>query len=138
MDEMAFEDMDTMVDDERRVAAFMNEEILFADPSMSLRDAATALDDASVGLMVIGTAAAVEGVISERDVVGAVATNLDLDATSVAAIETTSLKWATPDTPVSAVLEEMMENYVRHVLIGDGGELVGVVSMRDLFSAFLD
>ena len=36
------------------------------------------------------------------------------------------------------VAEEMMENYVRHVLVGDDGVLVGVVSMRDLLGAFLD
>jgi CBS domain-containing protein len=36
------------------------------------------------------------------------------------------------------VVEEMMENYVRHVLVGENHRLVGIVSIRDVLGAFLE
>ena len=80
-----------------------------------------------------------QGVGSERDIVRCVALGVDLDETTVEAIESEDLKWATQGTTVADVVEEMMENYLRHVLIaGEGGQLVGVASMRDLMAAYLD
>jgi CBS domain-containing protein len=131
------DDLDLYLETERTVASLMSDEILIAAATTTLRDAAVSLDDNSVSLMVIGSRAAVEGVISERDIVAAVAAGMDLDTTTVADVETKQLKWATPESTVADVAEEMMENYVRHVLVGEAGSLVGVVSMRDLFAAFL-
>ncbi len=78
------------------------------------------------------------GVVSERDIVDAVALGTDLDNTPVTTIEAEDLKWATSTSTVDDVAEEMLENYLRHVLVGDDdGGLVGVVSMRDLLTAYL-
>jgi len=40
------------------------------------------------------------------------------------------------DATVTEVARLMIEEYVRHVLVEDDGELVGVVSARDLLSAY--
>lgn len=121
------------------VELFMGETVPLVDPSTTLREAAVRLRDAEVGLLVVGTADAVQGVVSERDIVRCVANGVDLDSTTVEAVESEDLKWATRDTSVAEVVEEMMEHYLRHVLIaGDDGRLVGVASMRDLIAAFLD
>ncbi len=59
-------------------------------------------------------------------------------STQVEAIETENLKWAAETSTVDDVAEEMLENYLRHVLVGsDDGGLLGVVSMRDLLTAYL-
>ena len=61
-----------------------------------------------------------------------------MDATAVEAVETEDLKWATPGSTIDDVIKEMMENYLRHVLIADdAGILLGVVSIRDLMAAYL-
>jgi CBS domain-containing protein len=120
------------------IERFMSDSIAMVSPSTSIRDAAERLQVAEVGLVVVGTPDAVEGVVSERDIVRCVALGTDLDATSVETIESDHLKWATVDSTVDTVAEEMMENYVRHMLVADdAGRLVGVVSMRDLFTAYL-
>jgi CBS domain-containing protein len=38
---------------------------------------------------------------------------------------------------MAEVAEEMMDCYVRHVLVEDGGRLVGIVSARDLLGAYV-
>lgn len=120
------------------VKLFMGETPTTVEPSTTIRAAAARLRDAEVGLLVVGTIEAVQGVVSERDIVRCVASGADLDATTVETIESEDLKWATADTSVADVIEEMMENYLRHVLIADDeGVLVGVASMRELMSAYL-
>ena len=119
------------------ITAYMSDEIVALDPSTTLRQAAVALAEAGVGCMVVGSPEAVEGVVSERDILRAVAAGTDLDVTRVGAVESTDLKWATPDSTIGEVVEEMMENYVRHVLVGEDHRLVGIVSIRDVLGAYL-
>lgn len=119
------------------IASYVSDSVVTTRAGASLREAAALLDQEGVGCVVVGAATDVEGVISERDIVRAVAAGLDLDAVTVGALETKTLKWATPDSDVAAVASEMLENYVRHVLVGEDGSIVGVVSMRDLLGAFL-
>lgn len=120
------------------VELFMGDTPTLIEPTLSVRDAAVRLRDAEVGLLVVGTIAHVHGVVSERDIVRCVAAGADLDTTAVSEIESEDLRWATSDTSVPDVVEEMMEHYLRHVLIaGEAGQLVGVASMRDLMAAYL-
>jgi CBS domain-containing protein len=120
------------------VDGFSAEDVTYVAPEMSLRDVASRLRSADVSLAVVGDATHVRGVVSERDIVAAVALGLDPDTTSVQVIETEDLKWATTTSTVDDVAEEMLENYLRHVLIADDdGTLIGVVSMRDLLTAYL-
>jgi CBS domain-containing protein len=122
----------------RAVVGFVSEETTRIAPGTSLRQVAEALRTADVSLAVVADDTQVYGVVSERDIVGAVALGLDLDATAVETIEAEDLKWATADSTVDDVAEEMLENYLRHVLVGnDDGSLLGVVSMRDLLTAYL-
>lgn len=123
---------------QHRVMNLLSEVVVYVDSTESVRDAAVRLRSADVSLAVVGDAQRVLGVVSERDIVRAVALDLDLDATVVDAIESENLKWATVDSTVDDVAEEMLENYLRHVLVGhDDGSLAGVVSMRDLLAVYL-
>lgn len=120
------------------ITGFMSDDYATVAPTTTLRQATVALEDSGHGIMIVGSADAVEGVVSERDVLRAIAHDVDLDTTTVAEIESKHLKWAMPDSRVGEVVAEMMEGYIRHVLVGDAGRLVGVVSMRDLLAAYLD
>ncbi|HEY3486381.1 MAG TPA: CBS domain-containing protein [Ilumatobacteraceae bacterium] len=119
------------------ISTYTTDEIVTLDPSATVRAAAELIDAASVGCIVIGSAAAVEGVVSERDIVRFVASGGDPDSATVGELETKHLMWTTPDSTVGAVAEEMMQNYVRHVLVGDGTNVVGIVSMRDVITAYV-
>lgn len=60
----------------------------------------------------------------------------DLAATTARDIAQPHLIWCDAGSPVAAVAQEMMEQYVRHVLVEDEGCIVGIVSARDLLGAY--
>jgi CBS domain-containing protein len=118
------------------ITTYMSDGVVKMPPTTTLRAAAQMIADASVGCILVGEASSLEGVVSERDIVRAVAAGLDLDTTTLAAVESTRLVWASPDSTVADVAREMMQDYVRHVLVGNEGRAEGVVSMRDVIAAF--
>lgn len=122
----------------RPVSEFISDDVTTLAASTTLREAAVVLRRDDVSFAAVGEGVAIEGVISERDLVGAIALGLDLDATTIEAIESDSLKWATATSTVEDVAEEMLTTYVRHILVcNEDGTLAGVVSMRDLLTAYL-
>ena len=112
------------------------EGIITVPPTATVREAAAAIVDQSIGMLVIGTTDAVLAVVSERDVVRAVAQARDLDTTTVAEIGSRELVWIDADDSIGEAAEEMMKDYVRHALVRDDNGLVGVLSMRDVLSAY--
>ncbi|MFK7918477.1 MAG: CBS domain-containing protein [Ilumatobacter sp.] len=122
----------------RPVLDFVTSQVTAVEPTMSLRDTAAVLRREQVSFAAVGEGAAIEGVVSERDLVGAIASGLDLDSTSIAAIESDGLKWAQATSTVAEVAAEMLDTAVRHVLVCHAdGSLAGVVSMRDLLEAYV-
>jgi CBS domain-containing protein len=118
------------------VSALLADTVARVPGDASLRGVARALDDADVGLLVVGAGDEVAGVVSERDVVRALAAGRDPDATLAGEIAHTELAWCDVTATVAEVAAEMMEQYVRHILVEDKGRLVGIVSARDLLGAY--
>jgi CBS domain-containing protein len=118
------------------IIVYTSEEVATIRPDASLLDAVRELVADEVGLLVVGTAERVEGVLSERDVVRAIAAGRDPAATAVTDIAPSGLVWCEPTATVAEVATLMMTEYVRHVLVGASEQLVGVVSARDLLGAY--
>jgi CBS domain-containing protein len=78
----------------------------------------------------------VRGVVSERDMVHAIAAGYDPATTAVAEIAQTDLVWCDASATVAEVAQEMMDRYIRHVLVEEEGRLVAIVSARDLLGAY--
>ena len=120
------------------ISSLLSDEVVFVEADRSVQGAAEVLRGADVGLAVVRRDGDVVGVVSERDVVGAVARGLDLETTVVDLIETDDLRWSVTTSSIDAVAEEMLQNHLRHVLVcNDDGSLAGVASMRDLLGALL-
>jgi CBS domain-containing protein len=97
---------------------------------------AAALVEADVGALAVGEGDDVMGIVSERDVVRALADRRDPSATTAMDVARTRLVWCDIDSTVAEVAEEMMEEYVRHVLLEEDGRVAGIVSARDLLGAY--
>ena len=113
-----------------------SEGIVTVPLTATVREAAEAIVDQSIGIVVIGTTDEVLAVVSERDVVRAVAHARDLDTTTVAEIGSRELVWIDASDSIGEAAEEMMKDYVRHALVRGENGLVGVLSMRDVLSAY--
>jgi CBS domain-containing protein len=105
-------------------------------PDATLLEVADALDAGDVGALVVGDGDKPAGVVSERDLVSAMASRRSLDATTAMAIASKELVWCDVTATVAEVAEEMCQRYVRHVLVEEDGRLVGIVSSRDLLGAY--
>jgi CBS domain-containing protein len=117
------------------VRIYMADSVARIDAEATMQQVVEELDADEVGLLLVGSVDHVVGVVSERDVVRMLAAGQDLE-TKVVEVASTTPVWCDIAATVHEVAELMMEQYVRHVLVGDGGKLVGIVSARDLLGAY--
>ena len=103
---------------------------------MTVRAVADELAKDEIGLVVIGSAADITGVISERDVVRAVPRRSACPPRRPTTSRARRLCGAIATATVREVAELMMEQYVRHVLLEEEGRLVGIISAHDVLGAF--
>ena len=71
-------------------------------------------------------------VITERDLLKAIAAGMDVDVEVVGDHMTGSLITAAPEWPLATAADQMVRHGIRHVLVFEGPELVGILSMRDV------
>lgn len=102
----------------------------------SLRDAATILTENRIGLAVVRGSEGIVGVVSERDIVAFVADDGDCEDGRVGDIMTTDLVVVEPHATISSVADAMLAGDIRHMLVGLGGDVSGIVSLRDLLKVF--
>ena len=103
----------------------------------TLRELARELADDEIGAVVVESPRGIVGLVSERDLVGAVAAGDDLDDRQVADLMSTDLITAGPSDTIKAVATLMNDAGVRHILVADGRTTVGIVSVRDVLPVLL-
>jgi CBS domain-containing protein len=111
----------------------MSDVVLTVGPSHSLSAAARLMTDRNVGAaVVVDPDGPGFGIVTERDILRSVATGEDPTAEPVAAHLTEDLITASPDWSLEQAAEAMLEGGFRHLLVVNGGELEGILSMRDI------
>lgn len=104
----------------------------------TLRAVAHTLWSESVGIAVVGDAHRPRGLISERDIVAALAQGADPDTMTAAQAMTTHLISARPEDPLFDVTLQMIDDGIRHLpILDENGAVVGMVSVRDLLRPLL-
>jgi CBS domain-containing protein len=111
----------------------MTEVVLTVGPGHTLREAAEAMCQRNVGAaVVLDPDAPGPGLITERDILTAIGSGRDPDEVVVADHLSSNLTFATPDWSLEQAAATMVRGGFRHLVVADGGELVGIVSMRDI------
>jgi CBS domain-containing protein len=111
----------------------MSEVVLTVGPGHTLREAAVAMCRRQVGAaVVLDPEAPGPGVITERDILRSIAAGADPDAELVAGHLTSNLTFASPDWPLEQAAAAMVRGRFRHLIVVEGGELAGILSMRDI------
>lgn len=118
------------------IGMLTGDEVISVEGGASLVEVARVLTDAGVGAAVVETSEKTLSIVSERDIVRAVADGTDLGASTAESVGSKTLVWADVAAPIIEVAQQMMQEWVRHVLVEDDGKLVGVVSSRDLLGVY--
>lgn len=118
------------------VSALSADVVAHVASTATLHEVADALAAGDIGALAVGEPGAVIGIISERDLVHALASRRDPATTTAADMANAGIIWCDAEATVTEVAEVMMTRYVRHVLLESDGHLVGIVSARDLLGAY--
>ncbi|HSF27294.1 MAG TPA: CBS domain-containing protein [Actinomycetes bacterium] len=103
----------------------------------TLREVSERMRAAGIGAVMVLDRGVGTGIMTERDVVRALAEGGDPDAIWAADVMGVQTLWAKPDDTIGSVAELMRLAEVRHVPVREHGEIVGIVSVRDILDAFL-
>jgi len=101
-------------------------------PEETMLGAATRMRRYEVSALPVYRRHRLVGIITERDVVAAIADGADPATTKVADYMTDRPVTVRPDEDLEVAARRMATLGVRHLPVVDGGRLVGVLSMRDL------
>ncbi len=119
-----------------RVEALVRKSPVTISSSATLRQAAEVFVREKIGLLVVASNVSpvrAEAVISERDVVRAVAAGTSL-STPLDSVSTKRLISVKRSDNLSKAARLMFENNIRHLVVeNDDGTLFGVLSIRDFF-----
>ena len=111
----------------------MSSVVLAVGPGHTLRQAAAKMTEKGTGAaLVFDEESPAPRIITERDILTAVGEGNDLDTERVAEHMSESVISAGPDWSLERAAEEMVRLGIRHLVVVDRGELVGVLSMRDI------
>lgn len=104
----------------------------------TIADVARAMVTCDVGAIAVGDDPRPAALVSERDIVRAVAAGRNPATAPVSEVASTKLVWCDAEASVDQVAARMMDRYIRHVLVERDGALVGIVSARDLLGVYAD
>jgi CBS domain-containing protein len=115
------------------VRSGMSTSVVSVTPGVTLHDAARSMAERKVGAaVVIDPEQPGPGIITERDVLWSVGRGEDPNKELVQDHLSADLTFASPGWSLERAAEAMVKGGFRHLVVVDGGELVGVLSMRDI------
>ncbi|HEX4471981.1 MAG TPA: CBS domain-containing protein [Nocardioides sp.] len=108
-------------------------------PDATVRDLLGLLAQHNVGAVVVsGDGEAVDGIVSERDVVRRLHQDDGVLDAPVSQIMTSDVRTCPPDTSVDDLRVVMTERRIRHVPVVEDGRLTGIISIGDVVKSSLD
>jgi len=117
----------------------MSRMVLTVGPGHSLRAVARLMSERQVGAAVVmDPDGHGPGIITERDILIAVGVGEDPDVEAVADHLTRDVVFAAPDWSLEEAAVAMVQGGFRHLIVLDGGETVGILSVRDIVRRWTD
>lgn len=111
----------------------MSSQVLVVGPEHTLRQTAQMMAARRIGsAVVIDPESEGIGIITERDLLNAIGAGLDPDAERTATHITWDVVYAGPDWTLQDAALAMARGGFRHLVVMDGDEVLGVISVRDI------
>jgi CBS domain-containing protein len=111
----------------------MSEVVLTVGPAHTLREAASMMAEKRIGAALVSDdETPVARILTERDILLSLGAGEDPDTERVGDHMSDSVIAASPDWSLERAAAEMSRRGIRHLVVYDGSELAGVLSMRDI------
>jgi CBS domain-containing protein len=113
--------------------------VLTIGPAHTLREAARLMSARRVGAAVVtDDQHAGVGILTERDILDSLGAGQDPDAELAAGHRTVDVVFASPEWTLQQAAETMVRSGFRHLVVIEGGEVAGLLSMRDIVRVWAD
>jgi CBS domain-containing protein len=117
----------------------MSSMVLTVGPGHTLREASRLMSSRHVGAaVVLDPDAAGPGILTERDVLDAVAGGQDVDVEKVGDHLTSDVVFASPDWSLEEAAVAMVRGGFRHLIVCEQSEITGILSVRDVVRCWTD
>jgi signal-transduction protein with cAMP-binding, CBS, and nucleotidyltransferase domain len=111
----------------------MSDVVLTVGPAHTLREAAEMMVDKGTGAaLVLDDEAPVSCIITERDILNSVGRGEDPDVENVCDHMADRVITASPEWSLERAAAEMSRRAIRHLVVVEEGDIVGVLSIRDI------
>lgn len=114
------------------VGEIMSEPVATVGADATAREVAEQLEAANIGSLVVLDGGEPTGIVTESDLVGLLAGNVDVDDVTVVEFVSGELVTAEPGTPLDDAADLLASGNFRRLPVVEGGELVGIVTTTDL------
>ena len=115
-----------------KVSEIMTNAAVIDQSDDTLAEAASKMWKQQTGSLLVMEEDDLVGILTERDILKAVATGSKLNETRVSEVMTKDLITVGPQATLREAAKIMADRWIRHLPVVDGGQLVGVLSQRDL------
>jgi CBS domain-containing protein len=117
----------------------MSDVVLTVGPGHTLRQAARLMAKRKVGAaVVLDPESEGPGILTERDILQSIAEGQDPEQEVVGDHLTSDLVFAAPGWSLEQAAAAMVRGGFRHLVVVEGGETVGVLSVRDIVRCWTD
>lgn len=117
----------------------MSKVVLNVGPGHTLRAAAKLMSERRVGAaVVVDPEAPGPGILTERDILDAIGQGQDPDTELVGTHLTSDVVYASPEWSLEEAAATMIRGGFRHLIVTDSGNVVGVLSVRDVVRCWTD
>ncbi len=117
----------------------MSKAVLTVGPEHTLRQTAQLMAARRVGsAIVVDPDGSGVGIITERDMLYAVGRGLDMDAERTGSHLTWDVVYAGPEWTINDPAAAMVRGGFRHLVVMDGDDVLGVLSVRDILRVWSD
>jgi CBS domain-containing protein len=114
------------------IAELMTTDVVMVAPEDTLGEAAAKMTEKGIGAVVVSDFGRIIGILSERDIMRAVADRIHSSEARVREWMTADPITATTDTSVEEAGRTMLDNGFRHLPVVEGERAIGMLSIRDV------
>jgi len=111
----------------------MSEVVLTVGPAHTLREAAERMTENGIGAaLVVDDETPVPSIVTERDILTSLGKGEDPDSERVCDHMSEGVVAAEPDWSLERAASEMSKRGIRHLVVFEGGDVAGILSIRDI------